>query len=74
MKKSRDPIKEHKQAAKRLLQAYKANDAQAVSRVHRYIRSARQHGEPVGIQKCQYVIAQELGYADWTDMLDEERV
>jgi hypothetical protein len=74
MKHTRDPIRDHKQAAKALLKAYKAGDASAKARVHRHIRSARLHGEPVGLQKCQHVLAKELGYESWMDMLDEERI
>jgi hypothetical protein len=72
----RDPIRDHKQAAKQLLRDYKAGDAPAKVRVHRHVRSARpEYGaRPVGIQKCQHVIAKELGYESWIDMLDEERV
>jgi len=70
-----DPIRDHKQRAKVLLKAYQAGDAKAKVRVQRYIRSARPEfgARPVGIQKCQHVIARELGYESWMDMLDEER-
>lgn len=72
----RDPIRDHKAAAKRLLREYKAGDAKAKARVHRHIRNARPEfgARPVGLQKCQHVIACELGYESWTDMLDEERL
>jgi hypothetical protein len=71
-----DPIRDHKQRAKVLLKEYKAGDVKAKARVVRYIRSARPEfgGRPVGIQKCQHVIAKELGYESWLDMLDEERI
>jgi hypothetical protein len=76
MKHKRDPIRDHKQAAKQLLRAYKAGAAGAKARVQHHIRSARpaHGGEPVGLQKCQHVIAKELGYESWMDMLDEERI
>jgi len=77
----RDPIRDHKHAAKLLLRAYKAAEPDAVRRVRAVIHSANpEHPatlirgvKPVGLQKCQHVIAVEHGYADWSDLLDGER-